>query len=91
MILSWPTEAWRKHGYGKNRKIVVLPYSLLSSRARPVCGLSWTVEGSVGTQVFLLMMEMLLKRGNTLPGNLPNLLICQLTVWCWEKREGKNL
>lgn len=90
MTISRPTEARRKCGYGRNRKTVVLHDSLLTGRARSVYGLSWTVDRSLGTQVFLLMVEMLLKRGNTLPGSLLNFMICQLTVWCREREKGRT-
>ena len=90
MTISRPTEARRKCGYGRNRKTVVLHDSLLTGRARSVYGLSWTVDRSLGTQVFLLMVEMLLKRGNALPGSLLNFMICQLTVWCREREKGRS-
>lgn len=87
MMVSRPTEARRKRGYGRNRETVVLHDSLFSGRARSVCGLSWVVERSVNTQAFLLMVEMLLKRGNALPGSLLNLMICQLCGVGRERRE----
>lgn len=87
MMVSRPTEARRKRGYGRNRKTVVLHDSLFSGRARSACGLSWMVESSAGTQAFLLMVEMLLKRGNALPGSLLNLMICRLCGVGRERRE----